>query len=63
MANEFKVASKLVVTSQQPILLPKRAADPVSGMAAGDFYYNTTDNAIRYYNGSSWDAVASAVVS
>jgi hypothetical protein len=63
MANEFKIGSKLVVTSQQPILLPKRAADPVSGMVAGDFYYNTTDNAVRYYNGTSWDAVATGVVS
>jgi hypothetical protein len=30
-----------------------KASDPVSGNA-GDTYYNTATNKIRYYNGSSW---------
>lgn len=63
MANEFKIASKLVIKSSEAITLPKRAADPVSGMVAGDFYYNTTDNAVKYYNGTAWSQVASGVVS
>jgi hypothetical protein len=63
MANEFKIGSKLVIASTQPILLPKRSADPVSGMVSGDFYYNTTNNEIKYYNGTAWQLVASGVVS
>jgi hypothetical protein len=29
------------------------ASDPISG-SSGEIYYNTTENALRYYNGSSW---------
>ena len=34
------------------------ASDPVSGMVAGDFYYNTTDQSIHYYNGTAWLSLA-----
>jgi hypothetical protein len=34
------------------------STDPVSGAVSGDFYYNTTDNSIHYYNGTSWMALA-----
>ena len=29
------------------------ASDPASG-EAGDVYYNSTDNKLRVYNGTSW---------
>jgi hypothetical protein len=38
--------------------LPKLSADPASGNA-GDQYYNTTLNKIRYYNGFAWKNVGS----
>lgn len=37
-------------------LWPGLASDPVSARA-GEFYFNTTSNAIRYYNGTIWNDV------
>jgi hypothetical protein len=38
-------------------LVPLHAAelpsDPLSGRS-GDIYYNTTDNSLKFYNGTSW---------
>lgn len=34
--------------------LPSLTSDPVSGEAAGQIYYNTTSNVVRFYNGSAW---------
>ena len=33
--------------------------DPSSGASAGDLYYNTTDNAYKYYDGSRWKKISS----
>ena len=33
--------------------VPNRSSDP-SPASAGDVYYNTSDNKIRFYNGSEW---------
>jgi len=63
MANVFNVNSKLVVNSKvDAMLLPRLAADPVSEMVEGDFYYNTTDKTVKFYNGTAWSAVASGDV-
>ena len=32
------------------------SSDPVSSLDEGDLYYNTTNNVLRYYNGSTWVA-------
>ena len=37
-----------------PIDLMTATADPASG-AAGDLYYNTTDQCIRVHNGTAWE--------
>jgi hypothetical protein len=37
--------------------LPSLASDPASGEAAGQIYYNTTSNVIRFYNDSAWGNV------
>lgn len=60
----------MAITQAKGIVLDKEyqgalAADPatrVNGVAlqAGDFYYNTTDDAMRVYNGSAWSDVAAA---
>ena len=36
------------------------SSDPSSSLAEGDLFYNSTDNAYRYYNGSEWIQVAAA---
>jgi len=35
------------------------ATDPSTSLDEGDLFFNTTDNTLKYYNGSSWTAVAS----
>lgn len=36
------------------------ASDPL-GTRAGELYYNTTDDELRYFDGSSWNAVSGAI--
>ena len=36
------------------------SSDPSSSLAEGDLFYNSSDNAYRYYNGSEWIQVAAA---
>ncbi len=36
------------------IELENLTADPTTGLVAGLMYYNTTDNKVRIYDGSSW---------
>jgi len=33
--------------------------DPSSGASAGDLYYNTTDNAYKFYDGTRWNKITS----
>jgi hypothetical protein len=35
------------------------SSDPASSLDAGDLAYNTTSNALKYYDGSSWNAITS----
>lgn len=56
--NVYYLGSKLVLLNGLPMTLPVAASDPGSAVA-GDFYYNTTSNTPRYYNGSAWVAVGS----
>ena len=55
------------ITSSGLSAIPTLIADPldIMGRAAreGDLYYNTTQNALRAYNGSSWNDVGSGSVS
>jgi hypothetical protein len=48
MAKKFLSAIRLLNLS----------TDPVSA-SAGEIYYNSTNNAVKFYNGSSWQALAS----
>ena len=41
-------------------ILGALSADPTTGLAAGDEYFNTTDSALKIYDGTSWNAVGSA---
>ena len=42
-------------------ILGALSADPTTGLAAGDEYYNTTDNVKRVYNGTAWVLVGGSV--
>lgn len=35
-------------------------SDPL-GTRAGELYYNTTDDELKYFDGSSWNAVSGAI--
>jgi len=54
--NTEYVGSKLVLLNGLPMTLAVAASDPGTA-TAGDFYYNTTTNTPRYYNGTSWEPV------
>ena len=53
----MKNAQKFTV----PIVLGRFAADP-SGAVAGAIYYNTTDNALKVFNGTDWEELASGMI-
>jgi hypothetical protein len=60
--NTLNFASKVtflngaVFLNGQALSLPNSASDPGSAMA-GDTYYNTVSNTIRFYNGTVWSAI------
>ena len=33
------------------------ATDPTTSLDAGDLFFNSTSNQLKYYNGSSWEVV------
>lgn len=37
---------------------PTASSDPTSGSTAGDVYYNTGTNLLRFYNGSNWNDIS-----
>lgn len=43
-----------------PIHVVPLDQDPVSGRV-GDLYYNTTDDELRYFDGTNWNPVGGAV--
>jgi len=57
-ANAQKFGSKVILLNGWAITLASNASDPGTA-AAGDMYYNTTDNTIHYYNGTAWVSVGS----
>ena len=56
--NILNFASKVVFLNGLPLTLPIAASDPGSAIA-GDLYYNSVSNLIRYYNGTIWSSVGS----
>ena len=37
------------------------SSNPASSLDEGDLFFNTTDNALKYYNGSSWASITSGI--
>jgi hypothetical protein len=57
MANQLQFGNKVVFLNGLPFTLPIAATDPVTAVA-GDLYYNSVSNTVRYYNGSAWAPIA-----
>ena len=47
------------LTLSGTVRMPVAASDPGSGVA-GQMYYNTTENVLKFYTGSAWEALATA---
>lgn len=45
-----------------PVVPPALASDPASG-TAGAIYYNTVNNVLKFYNGTTWTAVGTGASS
>ncbi|CAN5950514.1 unnamed protein product [Sphagnum jensenii] len=56
-ANKVQFLNGAVFVNGAAITLPSAASDPVIA-SAGDIYYNTVSNVIRFYNGSGWLTVS-----
>ena len=37
------------------------SSDPTTSLDEGDLFYNSTDNAVKYYNGSSWASITAGL--
>jgi hypothetical protein len=61
MAIKFLDSIDITGGEIQNVLVQNLAADP-TGLGAGQIYYNTASNALKYYNGSSWTTLAASGV-
>jgi len=57
MAIKFLDSIDITGGEIQNVLVQNLAADP-TGLGAGQIYYNTNSNALKYYNGSAWTTLA-----
>ena len=54
--NTISKVSGNNITLNDPINFNNLASDPAANVsAAGDVYYNTTTNKVKFYNGSAWN--------
>lgn len=56
-ANITTVATNIADVNNFANVYRIGSADPATSLDEGDLFYNTTDNALKYYNGSSWNAI------
>lgn len=43
------------VQKSNSLKIPTGTSDPSTNLATGDFYYNTSTNKYRVYNGTTWN--------
>ena len=61
MAIKFLDSIDITGGEIQNVLVQNLAADP-TGLGAGQIYYNTSANALKYFNGSAWTTLAASGV-
>jgi hypothetical protein len=63
-AETAQAAAEAALDNFDDVYLGAKASDPTldndgDALTAGDLYFNTTSNEMRYYDGSSWTAIVS----
>ena len=61
MAIKFLDSIDITGGEIQNVLVQNLATDP-TGLGAGQIYYNTSTNALKYFNGSAWTTLAASGV-
>ena len=51
-------ATQQLATFNNQIIIPTSTTDPTTNLASGGIYFNSTGNALRFYNGTSWGDVS-----
>jgi hypothetical protein len=59
VANIATVASNVAGVNSFADRYRVGSSDPASSLDEGDLAYNSTSNALKYYDGSSWNAITS----
>ena len=57
IANVNQVGSNIGTVNEFGERYRVAASDPTTSLDAGDLAFNTTANALKYYNGSNWEAI------
>jgi len=63
-AEGIQLLNKLILSQngdEAGFSLPKATSDPTT-VSAGDFYYNTTSNEVKFYNGTEWLVLISGTI-
>jgi len=60
-ANVTTVASNITGVNSFAERYRVGSSDPSSSLDEGDLAYNTTSNALKYYNGSSWQSISPGI--
>jgi hypothetical protein len=61
IANVNTVASNIAGVNSFADRYRIGSSDPTSSLDEGDLAYNSTDNALKYYNGSSWASISAGL--
>jgi len=60
-ANVTTVATNISDVNNFAAVYRIGATDPTTSLDEGDLFFNTTDNALKYYNGSSWSSITAGL--
>jgi len=55
------VAANIVDVNSFAAIYRIASSDPATSLDEGDLVYNTSENALKYYNGSSWQTIAPGI--
>ena len=61
ITNVNTVASNITDVNNFAAIYRIGSSDPSSSLDEGDLFYNSTSNALKYYNGSAWVSIAAGV--